>query len=83
MDNRPIGILDSGVGGMTVLNQITKLLPYEEYIYGQIAKNQNELMNLIGKTTINEEKMKLFKEKFLNKCDGNSTKRFVEELILK
>ena len=57
--------------------------PYEEYIYGQIAKSQNELMNLIGKTTINEEKMKLFKEKFLNKCDGNSTKRFVEELILK
>lgn len=29
----PIGILDSGIGGVTVLNEIIKLLPNEEYIY--------------------------------------------------
>lgn len=29
----PIGILDSGIGGVTVLNEIIKLLSNEEYIY--------------------------------------------------
>lgn len=33
MDNRPIGIFDSGVGGLTVLNEYLKLLPNENYIY--------------------------------------------------
>lgn len=31
--NRPIGILDSGIGGVTVLKEILKLLPNEHYIY--------------------------------------------------
>lgn len=30
---RPIGILDSGIGGVTVLKEILKLLPNENYIY--------------------------------------------------
>lgn len=33
MDNRPIGIFDSGVGGLTVVKQVMKVLPYEETIY--------------------------------------------------
>lgn len=33
MDNRPIGIFDSGVGGLTVLSEIKKALPEENYIY--------------------------------------------------
>lgn len=32
-DNRPIGIFDSGVGGLTVLAEIEKLLPRENYVY--------------------------------------------------
>lgn len=31
--NRPIGIFDSGIGGVTVLKEILKLLPNENYIY--------------------------------------------------
>lgn len=31
--NKPIGILDSGIGGVTVLKEILKLLPNENYIY--------------------------------------------------
>ena len=31
--NNPIGILDSGVGGVTVLKEILKILPNENYIY--------------------------------------------------
>ena len=33
MDNRPIGIFDSGIGGLTVLKEISEQLPYEDIIY--------------------------------------------------
>ncbi len=33
MDNRPIGIFDSGVGGLTVVKQMLRKLPYEEIVY--------------------------------------------------
>jgi len=33
MDNRPIGIFDSGLGGLTVVKEIVKQLPDEEIIY--------------------------------------------------
>ena len=33
MDNRPIGIFDSGVGGLTVLREIIKVVPNENTIY--------------------------------------------------
>lgn len=33
MDNRPIGIFDSGLGGLTVLKEIKRLLPHENLIY--------------------------------------------------
>jgi len=56
---------------------------YNEYLYGDIAKNEKQLIQKMKESNVNTEKIKIFKEKFLNKCDGNSTKRFVEELILK
>lgn len=33
MDNRPIGIFDSGVGGLTVMREVMEQLPYENIIY--------------------------------------------------
>ena len=33
MDLRPIGIFDSGVGGLTVLKRLVEVLPGEDYIY--------------------------------------------------
>jgi len=33
MKNRPIGIFDSGVGGLTVLGEVEKLLPFEDIVY--------------------------------------------------
>ncbi len=33
MDNRPIGIFDSGVGGLTVFKEVRQLLPQENLIY--------------------------------------------------
>ena len=37
--NQKIGILDSGIGGTTILKEIKKLLPKEEFIY--YADNKN------------------------------------------
>jgi len=39
MKNNPIGILDSGLGGLTVLSSIVKELPEEQFIY--IGDSQN------------------------------------------
>lgn len=39
MDNRAIGIFDSGVGGLTVLAEIRKILPNENIIYLGDTKN--------------------------------------------
>jgi glutamate racemase len=33
MNNKPIGIFDSGVGGLTVAREIMKLMPYESIVY--------------------------------------------------
>lgn len=33
MDNRPIGVFDSGYGGLSVLKELKKVLPDENYIY--------------------------------------------------
>lgn len=49
MDTRPIGIFDSGVGGLSIYREIRKLLPKENYIfiadqhnipYGEKSKDQ-------------------------------------------
>jgi glutamate racemase len=33
MDDRPIGVFDSGLGGLTVVKELIKLLPHEDIIY--------------------------------------------------
>lgn len=33
MNNKPIGIFDSGIGGLTVMKEISEQLPYEDIIY--------------------------------------------------
>ncbi|KRN04519.1 glutamate racemase [Holzapfeliella floricola] len=56
MDNRPIGLLDSGLGGLSVLKQVKKILPRESTIYiGDQAhlpygnKSVNEIIQLTKK----------------------------------
>ena len=33
MDNRPIGVFDSGLGGLTVVRQLIEQLPKEDIVY--------------------------------------------------
>ena len=56
--NSPIGLFDSGVGGLSVFQEVKKLLPHREYIfladqahvpYGK--KTQKELQNLSARIT--------------------------------
>ena len=55
MDRQPIGILDSGVGGLTVVRELLRLLPGEDIVYfGDSAncpygnKTRQELVALAG-----------------------------------
>ena len=33
MDNRPIGVFDSGLGGLTVVRQLVRAMPGEDIVY--------------------------------------------------
>lgn len=33
MDNRPIGVFDSGLGGLTAVHSLWRILPEEDLIY--------------------------------------------------
>lgn len=53
--NNPIGIFDSGIGGVTVLKEIIKILPNEHYIYYSDSihnpygeKTKKELLNYVN-----------------------------------
>lgn len=55
---------------------------FDEYTYGICCKNTEELIEAIQKPIVNTEKLNKFNEKFLNMCDGNATKRFIDYIIL-
>lgn len=64
MNNNMIGIFDSGIGGVTVLKEILKILPNENYIYYSDSKN-----NPYGDKT---------DEEIFNMCD-KIVKKFIEQ----
>ena len=54
MNKSPIAFFDSGIGGSTILKEVTKLLPKEHYIYYADSKNnpygnksKEELFNIV------------------------------------
>src|SRR5258708_9732316 len=54
MNNQPLGILDSGVGGLTIWKEIAALLPHESTVYIADSKNcpygtrsQDEILKLV------------------------------------
>ncbi|MCR2032998.1 CDP-glycerol glycerophosphotransferase family protein [Anaerofustis stercorihominis] len=54
---------------------------YDEYIYGPIARNMDELINCIGSSQIDYDKINSFYDRFLNGCDGHASQRFVDLIL--
>ncbi len=80
MNNQPIGIFDSGVGGLTVYNEIRKKLPNENIIYLGDTKNfpyGSKTKEEIIEHSIENVKT-LIKENLIENC----RKREIEEVYL-
>lgn len=56
--------------------------PFEKYTYGPVCKNMKELIKTIDNPKNDNKKIEEFKKYFISSCDGKSTDRFVETLIL-
>lgn len=56
---------------------------YEEFIPGPLAVNMEELIKIINNNCYDLKKVKEFGDKFFYKKDGNTSKRFLEEILLK
>lgn len=52
--------------------------PYNEYTYGTVAYNENELVEAILNGKNDEDKIIRFRNKFCNACDGHCAERFVK-----
>lgn len=55
--------------------------PFEEYTFGPVARNMDELVHAVRTSSLDTEKLEKFHEKFCSACDGHSAERFVDELI--
>lgn len=49
--------------------------PFENYVYGEITKNTNELIKAIKNPKMNEDKRDKFNDLFMKACDGKSTEK--------
>jgi len=48
---------------------------FDEYVYGSVAKNQDEFMKALDNKDLMEDKRRVFYEKFMGECDGHSTEK--------
>lgn len=51
---------------------------YEEYTFGPVVTNDDELIEAIEKENVDFDKLEKFKAKFCCSCDGKSAERFVK-----
>lgn len=84
MDRRPIGIFDSGVGGLTVLSEIKRQLPNENLIYLGDTKNfpygSKTKEQIIEFATQNTEKLIELGAKIIVIACGTATSQAIEAL---
>ena len=64
-DNRPIGVYDSGIGGLTVFKKLSALLPSENFIY------YGDTVNIPYGTKSKEELLKITKKTMLFFAEKN------------
>ncbi len=54
---------------------------YNAYSCGQIVERESDLAAAIRNAGSNNEKMEEFRKRFVSLCDGNSCRRFAEEIL--
>lgn len=55
--------------------------PFEEYTYGQVVTDQNDLAQAVRRARFNEGRYEEFYRKFLGACDGHASVRFVKTIL--
>lgn len=83
MDNRSIGIFDSGIGGITVFSEIANDFPSENIIYlGDTAKfpyGGKSKETIIELTKENINFLMKYNVKLISNCCGYCTSQALEE----
>ncbi len=54
---------------------------YEDYSCGAVVKSFDELAKAVKETRRDNEKLENFKKRFVSLCDGNSSERFVKNIL--
>lgn len=54
---------------------------FENFIPGNMVKTQKELLNTIKNDQVTQNELDKFKSKYLEACDGNATKRVVNQIF--
>ena len=84
MDNRPIGMFDSGVGGLTVYEEIKKKLPNEKIIYlgdtKEFPYGSKSKQSIIELTKNNIEFLLKYNVKLIIIACGTATSQALEEV---
>lgn len=57
--------------------------PLDKYTYGDVVRDDDELINAIKKGKVDKKKIKEFKDYFCSSCDGKSTKKVVDYYVRK
>ena len=77
MDNRPIGVFDSGLGGLTAVRELHRLLPLERVVYfgdtGRMPYGGRSREEILLFTTQNVEFLKSFGVKLVLAACGTSS----------
>lgn len=54
--------------------------PFEDYVYGAVAENEEELMKAIEEQDMMQDKRDAFRKRFMDACDGHATERVLSLL---
>lgn len=56
---------------------------FDNYVYGEVAKNRDELISAIKSEYLDIDKRQEFINKFMSSCDGNATERTIRLILEK
>ncbi|MDR0285154.1 MAG: CDP-glycerol glycerophosphotransferase family protein, partial [Propionibacteriaceae bacterium] len=54
---------------------------FAAYTYGPVVQDFDGLLGALGTTVVDEAQLARFRERFLNRCDGHATERFVGTVL--